>query len=315
MKRYIRLFALIAALCALLCGCMLAREDMDAASAPRDRLTGVYITTDYIDLFDIEGYISANPSALHGGSISGADSARYGGRLYAELIDGRYVFPGVDGLAFFTATTVQEYGISQHIYTDNGICGGNTAIHQKDGDASSEESLELECTIYGIAGAGKQHTIYINPVYQTAEGDIYLTAGHGTSMSGEPDGGTCSHKIAESTAATAPDGSAITYSTSISVTYAVTKLPVGYTLIEMDASSREIARREYAAGELPPEYAANADTAYIVLEERTTDGSTYALYSAGNNSMVTYAELKEKGVLTEEHTHITFASAAADISA
>ena len=99
MKRYICLLAILTAIAALLCGCSLARSDMDASAASRDRLIGVYITTEYIDLFDLEGYIGANASALSGGSIGEADAAQYNGRLYAELVDERYVFPGVDGFA------------------------------------------------------------------------------------------------------------------------------------------------------------------------------------------------------------------------
>ena len=112
MKRYICLLAILTAIAALLCGCSLARSDMDASAASRDRLIGVYITTEYIDLFDLEGYIGANASALSGGSIGEADAAQYNGRLYAELVDERYVFPGVDGFAFFMATTEHEYGTS-----------------------------------------------------------------------------------------------------------------------------------------------------------------------------------------------------------
>ena len=80
----------------------------------------------------------------------------------------------------------------------------------------------------------------------------------------------------------------------------------------MDADSREISRQEYAPGELPPEYTANNSTAYIVLETRSASGSTFALYSAENTDIVTYAELKEIGVLTEKHTYVTFASNEAD---
>ena len=46
MKRYICLLAILTAIAALLCGCSLARSDMDASAASRDRLIGVYITTE-----------------------------------------------------------------------------------------------------------------------------------------------------------------------------------------------------------------------------------------------------------------------------
>lgn len=309
MKRYISLLAILTAMAALLCGCSLARSDMDASAASRDRLIGVYITTEYVDLFDIEGYIGAYASD---GSISEADAAQYNGRLYAELVDERYVFPGVDGFAFFMATTEHEYGTSYSNYTDEGVCGGKIAINTNDNEDSAEEALELECTIYGLTGNGDSHVIYTNPVYQTADGEVYLTSGHGISTSGVGAGALVSQKLTDSTTVTDSEGNAVTNSASVNVRYVVADLPLGYTLIEMDADSREISRREYAPGELPPEYAANDSTAYIIVESRTASGSTYALYSAENTDIVTYAELKEKGVFTEKHTYVTFASSEAD---
>ena len=277
MKRYISLLAILTAMAALLCGCSLARSDMDASAASRDRLIGVYVTTEYVDLFDIEGYIGANASALSGGSISGADAAQYNGRLYAELVDERYVFPGVDGFAFFMATTEHEYGTSYSNYTDEGVCGGKIAINTNDSEDSSGEALELECTIYGLTGRNDRHVIYTNPVYQTADGKVYLTSGHGISTSGVGVGALVSQKLTDSTTVTDSEGNAVTNSASVNVHYVIADLPLAYTLIEMDADSHEISRREYAPGELPTEYTANDSTAYIIVEARTASGSTYAL--------------------------------------
>lgn len=312
MKRYISLLAILTAIAALLCGCSLARSDMDASAASRGRLIGVYITTEYIDLFDLEGYIGANASALSGGSIGEADAAQYNGRLYAELVDERYVFPGMDGFAFFMATTEHEYGTSYSNYSGEGVCGCKIAVNTNDNEDSHEEALELECTIYGLTGRNDRHVIYTNPVYQTADGEVYLTSGHGISTSGVGAGALVSQKLTDSTTVTDSEGNAATSSASVNVHYVIAELPLGYTLIEMDADSREITRHEYAPGELPPEYTANNSTAYIIVESRTASGSTYALYSAENTDIVTYAELKEKGVLTEKHTYVTFASNEAD---
>lgn len=308
MKRYISLLAILTAIVVLLCGCSLAREDADASNVSHDALIGVYITAEPLDLFDFEGYVSANPSALAGGNISTSDAMRYSGRLYAELIDGQYVFPETDGFAFFCTATNDEHGTAYSSRTDEGICGAKLAMNTKD----DEQSIELECTIYGIAGIGRRHSIYINPVYQAADGNVYLTSGHGIATSGDTEGGSFSQSLKESTTVTDSEGSTVIRSASISVSYTVTTLPIGYTLIEMDSESRELARSEYAPGMLPESYAANADTAYIIVETRTADGSAYALYSAENTDIVTYAELKEKGVLTEKHTYVTFASSEAD---
>lgn len=57
-------------------------ENSDSAS--KDRLIGVFITTEHLDLFDFESYFQDNANkVLSGGEISSSDSAPFQGRLYA----------------------------------------------------------------------------------------------------------------------------------------------------------------------------------------------------------------------------------------
>jgi len=65
--------------------CQLAREDM-GASAGGDKLAGVFITAEYIDLFDMEGYLNDNLKSFQGGTvIAGGNTQKYQGRLYATV--------------------------------------------------------------------------------------------------------------------------------------------------------------------------------------------------------------------------------------
>ena len=81
--KYKILYAVCCALLmGLLGGCQLAREDA-GANAIQDRLIGVFVTTDYIDLFDAEGYLNENLKGFQNGNvIVDGDTRRYEGRLY-----------------------------------------------------------------------------------------------------------------------------------------------------------------------------------------------------------------------------------------
>ena len=60
-------YILILALCLTLGGCSLLREDEGNEPSAGVRLVGVYITSEYIDTFDLEGYISEGMGAQSGG--------------------------------------------------------------------------------------------------------------------------------------------------------------------------------------------------------------------------------------------------------
>ena len=61
-------------------------SDSGEEAPSSDRLVGVLITDEYLDLFDTEGYISDHFRELASGKeIAEAESSRYQGRLYAVL--------------------------------------------------------------------------------------------------------------------------------------------------------------------------------------------------------------------------------------
>ena len=61
-------------------------SDSGEEAPSSDRLVGVLITDEYLDLFDTEGYISDHFRELDSGKeIAEAESSRYQGRLYAVL--------------------------------------------------------------------------------------------------------------------------------------------------------------------------------------------------------------------------------------
>lgn len=74
-------------LATMLTGCQLARPE---TVAEVDRLIGVYVTLEPLDLFDFEAYFNDHAKELlaGGGEIGPEDAAAYGGRLYAVQEEG-----------------------------------------------------------------------------------------------------------------------------------------------------------------------------------------------------------------------------------
>lgn len=98
-----------------LTGCQLALKDA-GTSINKDRLIGVFLTKEYLDLFDIEGYLNDNTGSFSGREIKLDESEKkYQDRLYAELrpkthtntetgekiYTEEYVFPSVKGITYF----------------------------------------------------------------------------------------------------------------------------------------------------------------------------------------------------------------------
>lgn len=61
-----RIFALISmgVMAFTLTGCSLARTDLPDQGTETERLIGVFLTTEYLDLFDMEGYLKDHPGQL-----------------------------------------------------------------------------------------------------------------------------------------------------------------------------------------------------------------------------------------------------------
>lgn len=161
-------------------GCSLAREERQEALGP-DRLIGAYITREYLDLFDMEGYLNNHAGLLEKGSITvgPGQGEEYRGRIYAALEkkDGQgtpeYVFEGIEGIPFFMPLVKSEDGSGEDLVT------ARQGPEISDAHFTSGNSIKLEGVIYYSGKDSPQ--FYCNPVYQCPDGSVYLTAGTGVS--------------------------------------------------------------------------------------------------------------------------------------
>ena len=294
-------------------------ENSDGAS--KDRLIGVFITTEYLDLFDFESYFQDNANKVMSGSeISSSDSAPYQGKLYAILVDDPYtnpetgetittkefVFDGIEGISYFCAKHTDESGM-QYWGTggDDAISDAHTGLHSTD----AGDSIDLKGTIYVSTSKGS-NVFYYNPVYQTATGEVYLMSGQGMSHGGElATGMSSSHTLKEEQTITI-DGKNETISSNIEVSTCFMDTPLSTTILQYDEDGNIVAKENYAAGNLPFKITTSSDTEYIIVEThmKSIDGKeTVAreLFQQDDKSLYAFS-CREDGICIKQYCSIAW---------
>lgn len=252
--------ALILVLALMLPGCSLLREEGEPADA--DRLVGVYITENYIDSFDFEAYVQDNASSLSGGSgeISREDAAKYTRRIYAEVVDGKTSFP-IEGIAFIAA----RYEKDGESCTGSDYGDKLADVHLSINVSDDMETTVLTGKLFADSGAGRM-SAYCNPVYQQADGRVYLVPGEGMSANM----GSMTHSLSES-CESAKKGER-GYGMDITLEVEGRRPSEKLAVLLYSAEGALLSRTEYAPEEMPEEIAAEG-AAWAVFEDYTADYS------------------------------------------
>lgn len=251
--------ALIFVLALMLPGCSLLREDGEPADA--DRLVGVYITENYIDSFDFEAYVQDNASSLSGGGeISREDAAKYTRRIYAEITDGKTSFP-IEGIAFIAA----RYEKDGESCTGSDYGDKLADVHLSINVSDDMETTVLTGKLFADSGAGHM-SAYCNPVYQQADGRVYLVPGEGVSANM----GSMTHSLSES-CESAKKGER-GYGMDITLEVEGRRTSEKLAVLLYSAEGALLSRTEYAPEEMPEEISAEG-AAWAVFEDYTADYS------------------------------------------
>jgi len=304
----------------MLTGCQLALENMEINAAYEDRLIGVFVTTEHLDLFDFESYLHDNIRGISGGNIIvSGNTQKYEGRLYAELhtkmvtseVTGEsfkreeYVFPDVYGIPYFAVTVTGDEIIESYITTmsDPAIVDGSMHIHASDDSGKTV----LEGTIYVTPG-GKERLYYFNPVYQSADDRVYTLAGGGISTHGVQSEGSVMSQTLEATTTVTENGETKTYGISVTLSINIMIPPEKIVLLEMDTDNNLISRVEYMPGSLPKSLLPNPETAYIIVETHKkclSEGDIVArdIYSKDAESIKTFFA-RDDGLCVNHWTYI-----------
>ena len=251
--------ALSFAIALMLPGCSLLREDGEPADA--DRLVGVYITENYIDSFDFEAYVQDNASSLSGsGEISREDAAKYTRRIYAEITDGKTSFP-IEGIAFIAA----RYEKDGESYNGSDYGDKLADVHLSINVSDDMETTVLTGKLFADSGAGHM-SAYCNPVYQQADGRVYLVPGEGMSANM----GSMTHSLSES-CESAKKGER-GYGMDITLEVEGRRPSEKLAVLLYSAEGALLSRTEYAPEEMPEEISAEG-AAWAVFEDYTADYS------------------------------------------
>ncbi len=260
----------------VLTGCQLAREGAGENNSS-DRLIGVFITKDYLDLFDMERYIKDNQENIFNGAeiFNDDNSNQYGGRLYGTLLTQmdeetgktsdvkEIAFEGVEGILYYSANLTPSE--DEHSYTqsssDEEISDGKVNLNKSD----DEESTIMEGTIY-ITPSSSIITFYINPVYQSADGRVYVTSGSGFSLGGvQTESSVYTQTLEESITITENEKSKLT-NTLIKISLSVMLPPERIAVVQMDKTSTVLSRTAYTPREMPDTLIPEEGVEYIIVE-------------------------------------------------
>ena len=320
-----RLFAaaVCAGLCAALCGCSLSlavpEGDQRNADPHEDKMIGVYITREHLDLFDHEAWLEDNLNLFTGigeNSTMLWDAERYSQRLYAQLVEDEHGvkrvldFPGVEGWMMVdnpdSLTVTDEEGQlrTEPLWTDrDDMSNRHTNMHVKD----DTTELSTEGTIYTPLGQGgweevtdadtgntvRLNAYYLNPVYIDQDGNVYLVQGNGMSTNVDSDweGSQCSFSIGQDNR-TAINGETVTSeSVKYEVHFYALWVAERYRFVQLDAEGQFIRADEFVPDALPETLPVESAADCILLERYYTDNNDAAqvhrvALSRGNNFMV-----------------------------
>lgn len=302
-----------------LTGCQLALEDKGEANN-KDILIGVFVTDEYLDLFDTERYLNDNLNKLSGGGLIDMDenNSPYQGRLYAtlktrELKDdagkainpGEFVFEGAEGISYFAARIPATENEDSFITSgsDEAISDGHTGFSYSD----NEDKTTLEGTIYISSDyAGKIR--YVNPVYQSADGSVYAVTGNGIMLSGEQGEGSVFSQTLEETSTVTENGKSKSVSIYIKISMSMMFPPEQIYILQMDKNSSIISRTEYEPGKLPDSLTPEPDVEYIIVEslKRGPEDNlviSRSLFDKSNETLETFYA-RDDGICIKKQTNL-----------
>lgn len=269
MKKRWSTWILMAGLVMSLSGCQLARQDLGTqAGASGDRLIGMFITREYLDLFDFEEYFNDHKGQMMSQKetvIGETESRAYEKRIYAvyqstDETFGNYAFEGLEGICFFNVQVPYMEDSTFVLQADPEV----TDIRMNESDAGTE----IEGTIY--CETGKNIRFYCNPVYQTPKGEVYLLAG--TGISGElTDGASFSQRMDENRT-TNKNGEASSESYAVSITICGRDAYDRHAIVQMNEQDQKLGETVYSAEDVPDSITVLDDAAYLLCTSYQTGG-------------------------------------------
>lgn len=299
-----------------LTACRLAAEEGEIISG-EDRLAGIFITTEYVDTFDLD---DIDTKALMKGELVREGDGRVCGSFDEE--QGEFVFADLQGYSLGSVVLSKEWGdyycgVSSDCFSEvklNYVNQGYSCfgtLHYDVTQIGSEYQIyrdesykkdypdavvhniidEDGSDAYEVLTDGKELTLYGNPVYETAQGQMYLIPGNGIRLSGTGETQVdreCSVDFSE-TATTKKEGTISESTNTVKIVYRGAVPLQTITFSWCSGSGKVLEKMHYAADAIPDSVKWKDGTAYILVSLKKTDGTEeYDMIRKGEESYPVY---------------------------
>ena len=293
-KRLTALFIIVCML--LLAGCQLAKPDAQQ-TRNTDMLVGVFITTEYLDL-----HTSGETPTPFAGQIpglpAGSNESDSDNRIYAAYTEettdtgtvAAYRFEGLEGILVACYLVKPEGGQLETFWrsdTTEGISDVVIAHHTKD----DGEEHSITGTIY-FSPEYADPCLFFNPVYQTADGDLYIVPGEGMAFDA-CFGGSAKHTL-NGSATYMENGQSQRFASFTEITMEYVDYAKNIRIIRMNENNQILSVADYTADSCPDEINVDAETAYLLVEEYTSGGIRRTLYQPGDDYITVFKTLENK---------------------
>lgn len=291
-------------------GCQLADTDMRSSN---DTLIGIYVTKEFIDpaIGEDDYYTSSFGSVTK----KEADGDRVYGNLDKE--NETISFPDINGFALlcfqqeengntyfrtinesFSDTDIsiinESREISGTLYYDSSKIANHYYAESteelleefEDFDASRVTTEEQEdgTILYDYATEGEDLTLYIHPIYETANGEVYLIAQLGSTFLSQGDISTSFSSSESSTLNGKTSESSYTkFTVSVKAANPVEKI----IFTQFDSKGNVLQEDTYTSANMPETYTRKRDSAYILVT--STDLTGNITYSTINQEDETFS--------------------------
>lgn len=316
-----------------LIGVLITREHLDLFDSDR-------FFSDHAERLAAGGEISRSESAEYQGRLyASLVETIHTNEETGETITGKeYVFNDVDGIRFFAPYIRDESEFYQSTNIDEGITDAQCHFQSTD----DGESVSLKGTIFIAANASNgsyasrtsngshasndSHTsnafqtsnapaqewegnlapFYFNPVYQTADGEVYAVTGNGIFWSNEETpGASWSTKITENQEVTL-NGMNTSSGSEVEVTVCVMEEPTDIALLQFDGNHEVLTGTEYQPGTLPKRLDILSDTQYIMMETSSPEGLSRTLFQKGDDFAYAFY-CRDDGICIKQESEIGWA--------
>lgn len=186
------------------------------------------------------------------------------GEYYEDM---EYVFPGVEGIRLMMCVIDHVEGTDVYSSMEDEPL---TDVHTEM-TFGSETKEVLEGTLYLMPGTDE--ILYFNPVYQKADGRVYVTEGNGTST-GYMSHGHCT--LSENSERKINGEIVESFVCEITLNYSVFRIPESCVIYEMSAENACLASHVLGGNECPETMELRDETEYVIIEKniKNEDGTS-----------------------------------------